>query len=161
MKKHNQALSLALIVAGCRLFAAVAFTSPPTCIGTSCASPTTTVTTFNHPPAGCYTYVGRNNNNACHEINCDKNADVHPVADVNRRNALQKLSLALVASPTLFLTLTSNARSAQAASGDLFRPNPLTNPLLEQVRRHACVRDAIMLRQRQLCCKLDFLLMKV
>jgi len=52
--------------------------------------------------------------------------------DLSRRNALKSLSLLSISSASAAV-MTSRPLSAYATS-ELFRPNPLTNPILEQVR---------------------------
>lgn len=63
--------------------------------------------------------------------------------DLSRRNALKSLSWLSISSAS-GAVLTSRPLSARATS-ELFRPNPLTNPILEQVTfiSHAflCYRD--------------------
>jgi len=66
------------------------------------------------------------------DLHARKNDEIESPMDSNRRNALQTLSLSLLSS--MAITLPSNPKSAEAASSDLFKPNPLTNPVLEQVR---------------------------
>ena len=70
----------------------------------------------------------RNNNNN----NISGNSDVNSKQVVNtRRKALQTI----VSSALFVATASASSSSAEAASSnsELFKPNPLTNPILEQV----------------------------
>ena len=54
---------------------------------------------------------------------------------MNRRSALQQLSFGVASSVTAIASTSALSQRANAASkSDLFKPNPLTNPALEQLR---------------------------
>ncbi|KAL7529554.1 hypothetical protein ACHAWF_003028 [Thalassiosira exigua] len=68
-------------------------------------------------------------------INCNSNdeLDVDETASPERRGALRRMA-ALAASLSSLAVTSSSPRPAEAASSDLFKPNPLTNSVLEQMR---------------------------
>ena len=64
-----------------------------------------------------------------------KFADKNPISTTTSNNRRDFLGVALVGVPIMVASLTSVPSSASAASDDrLFRPNPLLNPVLEQLR---------------------------
>lgn len=69
------------------------------------------------------------------KIDVKEFTDKNPISTTTSNNRRDFLGLALVGVPIMVASLTSVPSSASAASDDrLFRPNPLLNPVLEQLR---------------------------
>lgn len=81
--------------------------------------------------SAAYTSWGRltNSNDLCALNNNDNESTTS--LETSRRDALQTLSLAFASS---IAALSSNPQNADAASSEIFKPNPLTNSVLENIR---------------------------
>ncbi|KAL7525414.1 hypothetical protein ACHAXR_000993 [Thalassiosira sp. AJA248-18] len=116
-----KSLSLALL-AGCHSVAA--FAPSPTLL-----TPTTISFTSPHSPQSLRTI-----NSNLHACNNDENTSSSSATNINRRNALQTLSLAFLSSAVAVSSSPQPAEAAPSSSSELFKPNPLTNPVLEKMR---------------------------
>ncbi|KAL9189457.1 hypothetical protein ACHAXT_009132 [Thalassiosira profunda] len=83
--------------------------------------------------AGCPSAAAFVHSSACGPRTCTdlraKHDDETSELGASRRDALQTLSLAFISAAAI-----SSAPQSASAASDLFKPNPLTNPVLEQMR---------------------------
>eukprot|EP00571_Detonula_confervacea_P015061 CAMPEP_0172309362 /NCGR_PEP_ID=MMETSP1058-20130122/9676_1 /TAXON_ID=83371 /ORGANISM="Detonula confervacea, Strain CCMP 353" /LENGTH=318 /DNA_ID=CAMNT_0013021975 /DNA_START=60 /DNA_END=1016 /DNA_ORIENTATION=+ len=115
----NCALSLTLLVAS---YDSVAAFAPPS----RSSAPAATTTSF--IPSSLQRIRISNS-----DLLLSPNNDEDASWDMNRRNALQTLSLAFASSVTTAAVLSSNPQQAEAQS-EIFKANPLTNSVLEKIR---------------------------
>ena len=73
-----------------------------------------------------------NSDHDLHSHNTTNNDGTLPDFMLNRRNALQQFTTTLAIASSV--SASTSIQPANAASDELFKPNPLTNPVLEKVR---------------------------
>ena len=73
-----------------------------------------------------------NSDHDLHSHNTTNNDGTLPDFMLNRRNALQQFTTTLAIASSV--SASTSIQTANAASDELFKPNPLTNPVLEKVR---------------------------